>query len=80
MTGLHLYTKYLEAVIVRKFLPLTMNVENLAKSVNRKGMSNRPEIESQGMGSRGNVVHKYQVAVISSCLEKKIRKLPTIHH
>jgi hypothetical protein len=54
--GLHLYTKYHDAVMLRKKLPLTIYVENLTKSENRKWMSNRPEIEPQGMGPRVNVL------------------------
>jgi hypothetical protein len=54
---------YQEAVIssclenfYENFLPLTIYVENLTKSVNRKWISNRPEIESQSMGPRINAV------------------------
>jgi hypothetical protein len=57
------YAKYQEAMIsncrencYENFLPLTTNVENLTKSVNRKWMSNRPEIESHGMGQCVNAV------------------------
>jgi hypothetical protein len=51
-------------MMLRKNLTMTINVENLTKSVNRKWMS---KIESHGMGPRVNVYAKYQEAVISSC-------------
>jgi hypothetical protein len=48
--------------------PLTINVENLTKSVNRKWMSDRPEIESHSMGPYEAMLYaKYQEALISSC-------------
>jgi hypothetical protein len=40
LIGLHLHTKYHEAMM----LPLTINGEHLTKSVNRKWMSDRPEL------------------------------------
>jgi hypothetical protein len=43
--------------MVTKILQLTINVENLTKSPNRKWMCNRPEIESHGMGPRVNAVY-----------------------
>jgi hypothetical protein len=48
--GLHLYIKFYEAVLLRKKIPMTINVENLAEWVNRKWMSYTPEIESHDMG------------------------------
>jgi hypothetical protein len=48
-------TIYQEAVVAEKkcyetFLPLTINVENLTKSVKRKWMKDSPEIDSYCMG------------------------------
>jgi hypothetical protein len=71
-----LYAKYQEAVIsscwencYENLLPLIINVENLTKSINRRWMSNRPEIRSHSMGHVSKVYAKYQEAVISSCWE-----------
>jgi hypothetical protein len=53
-----MFTKYHEAVnCFLNFLPLTIDVENLTKSVNRKWMSNRPEMESNNMGPHVNAVN-----------------------
>jgi hypothetical protein len=55
---LHMYTKYHEAVkCYSNFLPLTIDVENLTKSVNRKWISNRPEMVSHNMGPYVNAVN-----------------------
>jgi hypothetical protein len=40
----------------KNFLPMTINVENLTKPLNRKWMSDRPEINSHSMGPRVNAV------------------------
>jgi hypothetical protein len=60
---LMMYAKYQETVIsscwknwYEIFLSLTINVENLTKSVNRKWMSDRPEMESHSMGAYDNAV------------------------
>jgi hypothetical protein len=56
-------SKYQEAVTsscwekcYKKFLPLTIYVENITKLVNRKWISHRPEIESHSMGPCVNAV------------------------
>jgi hypothetical protein len=57
--GLHMYTKYHEAVMLLKFSTtvLTIDVENLTWLVNRKRMSIRPEMESHNMGPHVNAVN-----------------------
>jgi hypothetical protein len=53
-----MYTKYHEAVnCYLNILALTIDVENLTKSVNRKWMSNRPEMECHNMGPHVNAVN-----------------------
>jgi hypothetical protein len=64
---LRMCTKYHEAVYCYlNLLSLTIDVENLIKSVNRKWMSNRPEMESHKMGPHVNAVNPNQEAVVSS--------------
>jgi hypothetical protein len=71
---LMLYAKYQEAVIsscrencYENFLLLTINVENLTKSANRKWMSDRPEIEFYIMRP-----HVYDVCQISRGCDKEL--------
>jgi hypothetical protein len=80
---LMLYAKYQEAVIsscweenfYEHFLPLTINVKNLTKSVNRKWISHRPEIESHGMGPCVNAVCQILRGCDKYLLRKQLRNI-----
>ena len=50
--------KQLLRKLLRKFPTIDHYVENITKSVNRKWMSDRPEIESHDMGPRVNAVYQ----------------------
>jgi hypothetical protein len=71
--GLHMFTKYHEAV-------MAIDVENLTKLVNREWMSTRPELESHNMGPHANVVNHISRGCGKYLLRKLLRKFPTNDH